>query len=127
VSNPKPVSGTALVLTMAAVVLFIIAAVVVIAVAVPEGGNPGSLIAILIGSLAPTLAAIAAVAKIGNVEQRVEQVAADTSDLANGRGDAKMRAAVATVIGDEQVHPDARAQVAEDRIRLAGPRDPSPS
>lgn len=110
-STPKPaVSSTALVVGVVVVFCFTVAAVVVVAVAVPDGGNAGSLVALLLGSMATTIPAIAALAKISNVQEQV-------TDLNNGRMDSKIRAAVADVIGPNQVHPPARAQVANDRAR----------
>lgn len=78
---------------------FVVAACVVVFVAAPEGANTGSLIAILVGSLAPTLASLGVLAK-------VNRVADDTYRLTNGLLDAKVRAAIADTTPEHMLDPD---------------------
>lgn len=89
---------------------FVVSAVVVIAIAVPEGGNPGSLIALLLGAFASTIPALATLAKVGGVEKRVE-------DLSNGLMDSKVRAGVADVVADHLIDPTVHARLVDDRAR----------
>lgn len=106
-NNSTPVVAIAI----AVVTCFAIAGAVVIAVAIPEGGNPGSLIALLLGSLAPTIATLAALMKVNAVAEHVEY-------LANGGGDAKNRAALADVLKPELLKDDdeTAALLASDRV-----------
>lgn len=105
---------TVLVVGVIIVFCFTVAAVVAISVAVPEGANKGSLVAILMGSLAPTIASLVALAKVSSVSGTVDQVAEDTTKLTNGLMDSKIRAAVADVLPAHLVDPNARAQIASD-------------
>jgi hypothetical protein len=57
------------------------------------------------------------------VSTQVADVAADTTKLANGLGDSKIRAAVADVLHDDLVDPEAREQLAADRERLGDPEE----
>lgn len=111
------INGTVLVIALAAVFCFTASAVVVIAVAVPDGGNAGSLIALLVATLAPTLATIANLVKTTGVEQRLEDVAANAEQLTNGGMDAKIRAGVADVLRPSMVDPEVEAQLVHDRDR----------
>lgn len=97
------------VVAVAAMFCFTVAAVVVLTVALPEGGNAGSLVALLLGSLAPTIATITTLGKVGNVETKV-------NELSNGVMQQKLVTALADVLGDDQVDPAARAQVAAARV-----------
>lgn len=83
--------------SLTVIFVFTVAGVVAIAVAVPEGGNPGSLISLLLASLAPTVAALISIAKISDVEGKV-------NDLSNGKMDRKIREGVAQVL-DEKFSP----------------------
>lgn len=96
---------------------FTIAGCLVAFVAVPEGANTGSLIAILMGSIPATVASLLAVMQIRNVAATVTEVADDTQRLANGLGDAKFRSAVADVV-DPAYHSEAYDGHA-DKARVA--------
>lgn len=91
---------------------FVVAACVAVFIAAPEGANTGSLVAILIGSLAPTLASLGVLAK-------VNKVADDTHALTNGLLDAKVRAGFADVAHPSFIRPEARDQIARDRVTRA--------
>lgn len=106
----KQTSATVLLIVVGAVTCFVVAAAVVIFVAAPEGANTGSLIALLIGIIPTTAASLAALAK-------VDQTGKVVDDLANGKMDAKIRAGLADLLPEHQIKPEAREQVARDRIR----------
>lgn len=117
-------SDTGLMLVCVTVLVGMVVAGAVIAyIFGPKDGSSNSLITTLVAVLAPTVAAMAAVVKVGGVQSQVADVAADTERLANGLGDAKIRAAVADVLPDHMVDPAARTQLAEDRARIARPED----
>lgn len=91
------VSGNVRYLGGVAVVLFLIAAIIAVVIAVPEGANKGSLITILIAAIPSTLAALAALAavdrvgrRIEQVGQRVEETAADVAAVRNGEMEGKL-------------------------------------
>ena len=111
------VSGTVLIVGIVCVFCFTVAGVVALTVAVPEGQDPSTLVTLLLGSLAPTVAAIAGLVKVAGVGQRVEQVARQTDEMANGLMDAKIRAGVADVLPDDLVDDQAHAQLEVDRQR----------
>ncbi|HEY0701066.1 MAG TPA: hypothetical protein VGD43_25045 [Micromonospora sp.] len=108
-------SPTVLVVVIAVVFCFTIAGVVTIALAGRD--DQESTITILVGLLAPTIASLVTLSKTAGVAARVEKVASDTDDLTNGLMDAKIRAAVADVLPDHQLDPEAAGQIADDRER----------
>lgn len=72
-----------LVIVLGVLALFIMAAVVAVAVAVPEGANPGSLIVILLGTLTTVVTSLLAVAGVADVNRKVDH-------LSNGLMDRKI-------------------------------------
>lgn len=116
-----PVSTTVLMACATILFCFVTAAVVVVFLAVPEGANTGSLIAILTGQLAPTLATLFTLVKLSTVQVQVRDVATDTDKLANGYGDAKIREAVADVLPEHMVDPAVRQQIELARTRRVTP------
>jgi hypothetical protein len=104
VSNSR--NNNVVVIVGAVVFCFVIAAVVAIYVAAPEGANTGSLITLLIGQVAPTLVALGVLAKVNSTAAQVEQVAEDTYRLTNGLLDAKARAAIADTMPEHLLDPD---------------------
>lgn len=119
-SRTKPnelTSGVALIVGVVVVFCFTVAAVVAVTVAVPDGANAATLITLLLGSLAPTIASLVGLAKLSAVGDRVDVVAAQSHDLTNGLMDSKIRAAVADVLSPEMVDESARPQIAADRAR----------
>lgn len=117
-NGQSSVSGTVLAVVIAVVVCFTISAVVAIAIAVPEGANQGSLIALLLGSLAPTLATLVNLAKTASVANQV-------NELSNGLMDSKIRAGVADVIEPEHLNDDAADLIDADRARRRSHHDPN--
>lgn len=101
-----------LIVVVGAIVCFTIAAVVTVAVAIPEGANTGSLIALLLANLASVIPALVAAA-------RATQTATGVEALSNGTMDAKIRTALAEVMRPEAVDPAAKPQLAQDRHLLA--------
>lgn len=69
----------------------------------------------LLGTLAPTIAAVALLVQVRGVQADVAQVRQDTHALTNGLLDSKVRAGVADVIKDEHLDPDAVALIVDDR------------
>lgn len=111
-SSPTPIrtAPTAVIVGVVVVVCFAIAAVVAITIAAPDGANTGSIITLLLGSLAPTIAALANLAK-------TEKIQAQVDELSNGLGDAKHRAAIADVVRPEFLRDDAAPLLDQDRAR----------
>lgn len=99
-------NNNVVVIVGAVVFCFVIAAVVAVYVAAPEGANTGSLITLLIGQVAPTLVALGVLAKVNSTDAKVEQVAEDTYRLTNGLLDAKARAAIADTMPEHLLDPD---------------------
>lgn len=114
---------TVVVICVTVLVSVVVAAVALVYVFAPAGTDTPGLAAILVGTLAPTIAALATMLKVGNVSSQVADVAADTEKLANGLGDAKIRTAVADVLADDLVDPEAREQLAADRAKLYEPEE----
>ena len=110
----RGVSPTALVVGVVVVFCFTIAGVVTIALAGPD---QEATVTILVGLLAPTITSLVTLAKTSGVAAQVEKVASDTDDLTNGLMDAKIRAAVADVLPEDQLDPDASDLIADDRDR----------
>lgn len=84
----------------------------------PPGTDAAMVIGPLLGTLAPTIAAIAVLVQVRGVDAKVDRVADDTYRLTNGLLDAKVRAGFADV-APHLVHPEADALVAEDRLTRA--------
>lgn len=127
-TSPRPANNV-VVIAVCVVFCFTVAACVAVFVASPEGANTGSLITILVGTLAPTIASLGLLVKVQQVDEKadttsaqVSQIAQDTYRLTNGLLDAKVRAGVADVV-PHLVHPDAEQQIEQDR-RVRDHEDP---
>lgn len=122
--HPSTTGDTAILLICVTVLVSIIgvisAAVFILA---DENHDPTVLCATLVGTLAPTIAAMAAVVKVAGVSAQVSDVAEDTNKMANGLGDSKIRAAMADVLPDHMVDPAAMPQLEADRLRRVLPED----
>lgn len=121
-TNPSPVSTTVLMACVTTAFCFVVAACVAVFLAVPEGANTFSLVAILVGSLAPTIASLVGLVKLSSVQTQVIDVAADTEKLTNGFGDAKLRRAVADVLHPDLIDPAVRAQLSRDETSRVTPQ-----
>lgn len=108
-------NNNVLVIVGGVIFCFVVAACVAVFIAAPEGANTGSLITLLLGSLASTLASLGVLAKVNQTEAKVDRVADDTYRLTNGLLDAKVRAGVADVLPDHMIDPDARTLIEGDR------------
>lgn len=102
---------TVLILVVGTIVCFTIAAVVTISVAIPEGANTGTLVALLLANLASVIPALVAAA-------RATQTASGVESLSNGTMDAKIRTALAEVMRPEAIDPAAKRQLEHDKARL---------
>lgn len=123
-ANPPRRSDTGLMLICVTVLVAIVVAGAVAAyIFGPEDGESSSLITTIVAVLAPTVAAMAAVIKVGAVSGQVADVQEDTTKLANGLGDAKIRAAMADVLPDHLVDPAAKPQLEADRLRRLLPEE----
>jgi hypothetical protein len=79
---------------------------------------PEADVAPILGTLAPTVAALGALAQVSRMQGKVDRVDQHVEDLSNGLMDSKIRAGIADVIPDELLDDTyARHQLADDRIR----------
>jgi hypothetical protein len=103
------------------VIVFVVTilSVTAIAISIEDGARASTMIGLILAPLTTVLGILAVFGKVSNLETRMGDVQSDTRDLTNGLLDAKVRAAVADVIGPELVHEEAREQVALDRERRA--------
>lgn len=104
---------TALVV-VAVIFVSALAAVVLSFLFAPEGADTAAVIGPILGGVPATIAAVALLVQVRNVDAKVDRVADDTYRLTNGLLDAKLRAGFADV-APHLVHPSAHAQVEEDR------------
>lgn len=89
------VSGTTLILAIAAMFIAVVGAVTIISVAVPDSQNPSGLIGLLLGSFATLVVNIGVLFQLSQVKQQVNQTADDTQKVVqqtNGSLDARIRA-----------------------------------
>lgn len=118
-STPTPttarVSATAALVVVAIVFCVTVLSVLLAFLFAPEGRDLQLVIGPLLGTLAPTIAAVALLVQVRGVQADVAQVREDTHALTNGLLDSKVRAGVADVIRDEHLDPEAEALIAEDR------------
>jgi DNA-binding transcriptional LysR family regulator len=80
----------------------------------------------LLGTLAPTIAAVALLVQVRGVQADVQQVRQDTHALTNGLLDSKIRAGVAETVRDELVDPAAADLLRTDRQTRADHHTPEP-
>lgn len=98
-SNPhdRPVaavSGTVLIISIAGMFVAVVAAVVALAIGLPESQNPAGLAAQLLAAFATLVVALGALFKIGKVQQQVNESAEDTQRIVqqtNGQLDHRIR------------------------------------
>lgn len=117
------ISGTVLLMCITSLTCFVVGIAAVVWLFAPEGSDPTVLVSTLVGTLAPTIAVMGALARLSSVSDQVADVAEDTNKLANGLGDAKIRAAVADVLPDHMIDPQARPLIEADRMRRLLPED----
>lgn len=117
-------SSNALVIGIAGCFVAVVTACTAIYIANPAGENITSVLTILLGSLGSTIAVLATLAKVGDVDKRVGDVDRKVDFLANGGTDAKIRAGIADVVKDEFLKDEegTAEQLEADRAhRAAGP------
>lgn len=115
-STPPPrISTTAALVVVAVVFVVTVVSVLLAFLFAPAERDLSLVIGPLLGTLAPTIAAVALLVQVRGVQADVSQVRQDTYALTNGLLDSKVRAGVADVIRDEHLDPDADALIREDR------------
>lgn len=121
-TNAGPTSTSTSTVVWGAVVVFSVtlASIVALAFAVEDGARIESLVGLILPAAGTLLLGFLALARIDNVEQKVGQSLAHTTDLTNGLMDSKIRAAVAEVIKDAYVDPGAAQLLEADRKRRDG-------
>lgn len=119
-------STTAALIVVAVVFCTTMLAVLLSFLFAPPGSDATVVIGPLLGTLAPTIAAVALLVQVNTVKQaqaeqsvKVEKIAKDTHDLTNGLLDSKLRAGIADVAHPSFIRPDAHEQIAEDRAARA--------
>lgn len=114
-STPQRVGSTAALVVVAVVFCVTVLSVLLAFLFAPEGRDLTLVIGPLLGTLAPTIAAVALLVQVRGVQADVSQVREDTHALTNGLLDSKVRAGVADVIRDEHLDPEAVQLIHEDR------------
>lgn len=114
--SPQRVSSTAALVVVAVVFCVTVLSVLLAFLFAPEGRDLTLVIGPLLGTLAPTIAAVALLVQVRGVQADVSQVRQDTHALTNGLLDSKVRAGVAEVLHPDLVDPDAAATIRRDRV-----------
>jgi len=117
--NGARVSATAALVVVAVVFVVTVVSVLLAFLFAPEGRDLTLVIGPLLGTLAPTIAAVALLVQVRGVQADVSQVRQDTHALTNGLLDAKVRAGVSEVIHPDLLHPEAAPQIARDKSTRA--------
>ena len=121
---PQRVGSTAALIVVAVVFVVTVVSVLLAFLFAPAERDVALVIAPLLGTLAPTIAAVALLVQVRGVQADVQQVRQDTHALTNGLLDSKVRAGVAEVIRPD-LHRPGIAPVVEDdkRVRQAYERE----
>ena len=124
-STSKPtVNSTVIVVVVAVMFCFVVAAVVGLVVFAPDGTDVGPTVTALLGSLATVIPIVVTLVKVQSMDAKQEKLDRKVEYLANGGTDAKNRAALADVLRPELLKddPETKAQLEADRAhREAGP------
>lgn len=118
------VSATAALIVVAIVFVVTVLSVLAAFLFAPEGRDLTLVIGPLLGTLAPTIAAVALLVQVRGVQADVQQVRQDTHALTNGLLDSKVRAGVSEVIRPDLLHPDAHEQIRADKAVRAEAEPP---
>jgi len=104
-----------------AVVVFIatLGTIVALSLTVKDSEQLGRLIGLILPAVGALVVLILALDKVSQVDQKVDKVGRQTSDLTNGLLDAKMRVAVASIIRPEHIDPGAQQQLEADQLRVS--------
>ena len=114
--NGARVSATAALVVVAVVFVVTVVSVLLAFLFAPEGRDLTLVIGPLLGTLAPTIAAVALLVQVRGVQADVSQVRQDTHALTNGLLDAKVRAGVSEVVRDDLLDPALAETVAVDKV-----------
>lgn len=124
-----PNDRTARTVILAIVILFSVTLVAVTLLTLftkdPESNT--ALVASLFGNLGAIAAVLVNLQRTASVEEKVDTVGQQTSDLVNGLLDAKVRAGVADVMHPDLIDPDAHAQLHADRAKRTAYDDAHPT
>jgi hypothetical protein len=110
------VSSTAALVVVAIVFCVTVLSVLLAFLFAPEGRDLTLVIGPLLGTLAPTIAAVALLVQVRGVQADVQQVRQDTHALTNGLLDSKVRVAVSETVHPDLLHPEIGDTLIEDRI-----------
>lgn len=101
------------------VVIFIatLGTIVALAFAVEDGARMESLVGLILPATGTLLVTLLALDKVAKVDEKIDRVGQQTTDLTNGLLDAKVRAAVADVLAPSMVDPAAEQLLTSDRLR----------
>lgn len=113
------VSATAALVVVAIVFVVTVLSVLLAFLFAPAERDLTLVIGPLLGTLAPTIAAVALLVQVRGVQADVQQVRQDTHALTNGLLDSKIRAGFADVAHPAFVRPDAHEQIQQDRVTRA--------
>lgn len=120
------VSATAALVVVAIVFVVTVLSVLLAFLFAPAERDLTLVIGPLLGTLAPTIAAVALLVQVRGVQADVQQVRQDTHALTNGLLDSKIRAGVAETVRDELVDPAAADLLRTDRQTRADHHTPEP-
>lgn len=114
-NNHERVSQTTALVVVAVVFVVTVLSVLAAFLFAPEGRDLTLVVGPLLGTLAPTIAAVALLVQVRGVQADVQQVRADTHALTNGLLDSKVRAGVSEVIHPDLLHPDVAETIVSDK------------
>lgn len=122
-NSPNTTPSTAAIVAVCIVFCFTLAAAVAVFAIAPNGESTVVLVGSLLGTLAPTLAAVAVLVQVRGVQsvqaeqgEAISRVASDTYALTNGLLDSKVRAGVSEVIRPDLLHPEVAETIARDKV-----------
>lgn len=117
ITSPNRQPSAALVIGVVVVIVAAIAATSLLLITIDKSQLPEGWLIVYLGFLSSAVTGILAVIQGQQGRREQAQVRETVHDLANGRMDAKIRAAVADVLKDEHIDPAMRAQIEADRAR----------
>jgi len=126
-NNATRVSTTAALVVVAVVFCVTVLSVLLAFLFAPAERDLTLVIGPLLGTLAPTIAAVALLVQVRGVQADVQQVREDTHALTNGLLDSKVRVAVSETVHPDLLHPDVEPTLVADRIVRESAHDNGPS
>lgn len=115
----KPGNNNVIIIVAAVVGVVVILAITSVAIAIEDGARAASMIGLIVAPLATLLAFFGLFVNVQSIKADVSRSLEQTTELTNGLGDAKFRAAVADVLPDHMIDPAIRDQIVRDRARRA--------